>query len=119
MKLPSEFEARTLEWMGEETYRALEAALQTEPPVSITCQSYEVEWGSYRKIEVLWASAEVYLSQRPTFTFDPLFLLVAICTKACYLHVSKLLLLILPGCGDARFMCCSVANLLMCVQFFP
>ena len=35
MKLPSEFEARTLEWMGEETYRALEAALQTEPPVSI------------------------------------------------------------------------------------
>ena len=29
MKLPSEFEARTLEWMGEETYRALEAALQT------------------------------------------------------------------------------------------
>ena len=37
MKLPSEFEARTLEWMGEETYRALEAALQTEPlqPVCI------------------------------------------------------------------------------------
>ena len=36
MKLPSEFEARTLEWMGEETYRALEAALQTEPPVTVS-----------------------------------------------------------------------------------
>ena len=40
MKLPSEVEARTLEWMWEETYRALEAALQTEPPVSIRAVSY-------------------------------------------------------------------------------
>lgn len=72
MKLPSEFEARTLEWMGEETYRALEAALQTEPPVSIRVN--RTKWsGEVAGELVLWASAGVYLSQRPTFTFDPLF----------------------------------------------
>ena len=72
MKLPSEFEARTLEWMGEETYRALEAALQTEPPVSIRVN--RTKWsGEVTGEPVLWASAGVYLSQRPTFTFDPLF----------------------------------------------
>ena len=72
MKLPSEFEARTLEWMGEETYRALEAALQTEPPVSIRVN--RTKWsGEVAGEPVLWASAGIYLSQRPTFTFDPLF----------------------------------------------
>ena len=66
MKLPSEFEARTLEWMGEETYRALEAALQTEPPVSIRVN--RTKWsGEVAGEPVLWASAGVYLSQRPTF----------------------------------------------------
>lgn len=72
MKLPSAFEARTLEWMGEESYRALEAALQTEPPVSIRVNRAK------RNQEVAgepvpWSSMGVYLSQRPTFTFDPLF----------------------------------------------
>ena len=72
MKLPSEFEARTLEWMGEETYRALEAALQAEPPVSIRVNRTKRN----EKVTgepVPWADAGVYLSQRPTFTFDPLF----------------------------------------------
>ena len=46
MKLPSEFEARTLEWMGEETYRALEAALQRseERRVGKECRS---RWSPY------------------------------------------------------------------------
>ena len=53
MKLPSEFEARTLEWMGEETYRALEAALQTEPPVSIRVN--RTKWsGEVAGEPVLW-----------------------------------------------------------------
>lgn len=72
MKLPSEFEARTLEWMGEETYHALEAALQTEPPVSIRinrAKRDEVVAGE----PVPWSSVGLYLTQRPTFTFDPLF----------------------------------------------
>ena len=47
MKLPSEFEARTLEWMGEETYRALEAALQTEPPVSIRVNRTKLQENRY------------------------------------------------------------------------
>ena len=58
--------------MGEETYRALEAALQTEPPVSIRVN--RTKWsGEVAGEPVLWASAGVYLSQRSTFTFDPLF----------------------------------------------
>lgn len=72
MKLPSEFEARILEWMGEETYRALETALQTEAPVSIRAnrdKRNEAVAGE----PVPWASMGVYLPQRPTFTFDPLF----------------------------------------------
>ena len=72
MKLPSEFEARTLGWMGEETYRALETALQTEPPVSIRINRNK--WDKEVPGEpVPWSSTGGYLSQRPTFTFDPLF----------------------------------------------
>ena len=56
MKLPSEFEARTLEWMGEETYRALEAALQTEPPVSIRVN---------RTKSVSYTHLEAYLELTP------------------------------------------------------
>ena len=96
MKLPSEFEARTLEWMGEETYRALEAALQTEPPVSIRVN--RTKWsGEVTGEPVLWASAGVYLSQRPTFTFDPLFMLVAImCKKRLPCLWNRYYALILP-----------------------
>lgn len=80
MKLPSEFEARTLEWMGEETYRALEAALQTEPPVSIRVN--RTKWsGEVAGEPVLWASAGVYLSQRPTLHSIRCFMLVAIMCK--------------------------------------
>lgn len=72
MKVPSEFEARTREWMGEEEYRALETALLSEPPVSIRVnrgKRAEEVVGS----PVPWASMGTYLSRRPTFTFDPLF----------------------------------------------
>ena len=72
MKLPSEFEARSLEWMGEETYRALEAALQTEPPISIRVNRNK--WDEeVTGVCVPWSFTGLYLPKRPTFTFDPLF----------------------------------------------
>ncbi|MDE5677814.1 rRNA cytosine-C5-methyltransferase [Phocaeicola sp.] len=72
MKLPSEFESRTLEWMGEDTYRALESALQAEPPVSIRVN--RAKCGKELSGEpVPWASSGIYLPRRPSFTFDPLF----------------------------------------------
>lgn len=72
MRLPSEFEARTREWMGEETYRALETALQAEPPVSIRVNRSKRDEAVAGE-PVPWSSLGVYLPQRPTFTFDPLF----------------------------------------------
>lgn len=72
MKLPSEFEARSLEWMGEETYHALEAALQTEPPISIRVNRNKRD-EEVTGACVPWSSTGLYLSKRPTFTFDPLF----------------------------------------------
>ena len=98
MKLPSEFEARTLEWMGEETYRALEAALQTEPPVSIRVN--RTKWsGEVTGEPVLWGIRRgFYLSQRPTFTFDRCFMLVAImCKKRLPCLWNRYYALILPG----------------------
>ena len=97
MKLPSEFEARTLEWMGEETYRALEAALQTEPPVSIRVN--RTKWsGEVTGEPVLWASAGVYLSQRPILHSIRCFMLVAImCKKRLPCLWNRYYALILPG----------------------
>ncbi len=80
MKLPSEFEARTLEWMGEETYRALEAALQTEPPVSIRVN--RTKWsGEVAGEPVLWASAGVIYRNGPLLHSIRCFMLVAIMCK--------------------------------------
>ena len=72
MKLPSEFEARTLEWMGEETYRALEAALQTEPPVSIRVN--RTKWSGEVAGEpgTLGICRGLFIATAH-FTFDPLF----------------------------------------------
>lgn len=72
MNLPSEFSERTLDLLGEETYHALETALRAEAPVSIRVNltKQEAEVAGER---VPWSSSGVYLPQRPTFTFDPLF----------------------------------------------
>lgn len=72
MNLPSEFAERTLALMGEETYHALETALQTEAPVSIRVNRAKRD-AEVEGEQVPWSSTGVYLSRRPTFTFDPLF----------------------------------------------
>jgi 16S rRNA C967 or C1407 C5-methylase (RsmB/RsmF family)/NOL1/NOP2/fmu family ribosome biogenesis protein len=72
MILPAEFAERTLRLMGEENYRALEAALGEEPSVSIRVNraKRDVEPEGRR---VPWSTEGIYLQRRPTFTFDPLF----------------------------------------------
>lgn len=72
MNLPSEFAERTRALLGEETYQALEVALQTEAPVSIRVNSAKRDADAEGE-RVPWSSMGVYLSHRPTFTFDPLF----------------------------------------------
>lgn len=72
MNLPSEFAERTRALLGEETYRALEAALRTEAPVSIRVNRAKRDEDAEGE-RVPWSSEGVYLSRRPTFTFDPLF----------------------------------------------
>lgn len=72
MNLPSEFAERTRALLGEETYQALEVALQTEAPVSIRVNRSKRDSDAEGE-RVPWSSMGVYLSRRPTFTFDPLF----------------------------------------------
>lgn len=72
MNLPSAFIERTRSLMGEETFQELEAALEAEAPVSIRVNRAKRD----REVEgerIPWSSQGVYLSRRPSFTFDPLF----------------------------------------------
>jgi 16S rRNA C967 or C1407 C5-methylase (RsmB/RsmF family)/NOL1/NOP2/fmu family ribosome biogenesis protein len=72
MNLPSEFAERTLRLMGEENFRALEAALQEEPSVSVRVNhAKRAEDPAGRRVP--WSAEGIYLQRRPTFTFDPLF----------------------------------------------
>lgn len=84
MNLPAEFVERTRKLMGEEAYNELETALQGDAPVSIRVNRAKCLEGGEGKSNhdtslvadaesVPWSSMGVYLSRRPTFTFDPLF----------------------------------------------
>lgn len=72
MNLPSQFAERTRALMGEENYRLLENALQGDAPVSVRVNrdKHDVPVSGE---QVPWSSSGVYLGERPTFTFDPLF----------------------------------------------
>lgn len=72
MNLPSEFAERTRILMGEENYRLLEKALNEDAPVSIRANRDKYEQSVCGE-QVPWSSSGVYLKERPTFTFDPLF----------------------------------------------
>ena len=72
MNLPQAFIERTRQLLGETQYPLFEEALQTEVPVSIRPNQAKCD-----KVvdgeSIPWASSGVYLKNRPTFTFDPLF----------------------------------------------
>lgn len=72
MNLPQTFIERTRQLLGESSYSLFEEALQTEVPVSIRPNRRKTD----KPVEgepVPWASSGMYLKNRPTFTFDPLF----------------------------------------------
>lgn len=72
MNLPQAFTERTRQLLGEEQYQLFEQALQTEMPVSI--RPNRLKCNKYVEGEpVSWSSSGVYLNNRPTFTFEPLF----------------------------------------------
>ena len=71
--IPTEFIRRTKDLIGEEECKALVNALEANPPVSIRvneAKGFDVPAKSAR---LLWSSNGYYLSERPSFTLDPLF----------------------------------------------
>ena len=72
MNLPQTFIERTRQLFGEDTYPAFQEALANEVPVSIRPNLTKCD----KPVEgepIPWATSGVYLRNRPTFTFDPLF----------------------------------------------
>ena len=71
MTLPSDFILRTRELLGN-NLALLEAALQTEVPVSIRLNTTKADNAlEYEKVS--WCETGYYLPERAPFTFDPLF----------------------------------------------
>lgn len=71
MTLPADFISR-MQALLETDYPAFEAALQETPPVSIRMNPLKYD-KSPEGLPITWSEHGYYLSQRPTFTFDPLF----------------------------------------------
>ncbi len=75
MQLPVDFSENMCRLLGEKEFNALAEALQREPPVSIRKNPWKWrdEFLTTPAEPVPWAEEAVYLSERPSFTFDPLF----------------------------------------------
>ena len=69
--LPEEFILQTRQLMGEERFNCYLEAFEEEAPVSIRVNPRLVNHGDM--IHVPWCPEGFYLSERPQFTFDPLF----------------------------------------------
>ena len=86
-KLPVEFTEYTRQLMGDERFERYLQSFEEEPPVSIrlnpkkmnsqrhtlTLDREDGEWKVKDAEPVPWCRNAYYLSQRPNFTFDPLF----------------------------------------------
>ncbi len=76
MQLPEDFVSYTREMMGEGRFVRFLQALDQEPPVSIRLNPLKLrdeQWTVPQSEPVAWCDNGYYLSQRPTFTLDPLF----------------------------------------------
>lgn len=83
MQLPKEFEETTKALMGEELYNTLLRGLGSEPPVSIRLNPFKPSADLFKGYSdegrgicmkpVPWAKDGYFLSERPSFTLDPLF----------------------------------------------
>ena len=76
MNLPASFTEYTRALLGVEEYEKLVSALQQEPPVSIRLNRLKVHRLTVENalsVQPPWSSEGIYLDERLTFTFDPLF----------------------------------------------
>ena len=72
MNLPQAFIERTRQLLGEGVYPQFEEALATDTPVSIRPNRTKCQLPVEGE-PIPWATSGMYLKNRPTFTFDPLF----------------------------------------------
>lgn len=72
MELPVDFVKQTEKLFGEERYSRFVAALSEKPVVSVRHNPYK-QTCVFEGEPVAWASDACYLSERPSFTADPLF----------------------------------------------
>lgn len=72
MNLPQAFIERTRQLLGEDIYPCFEEALAHEVPVSIRPNRMKCTLPVEGE-PIPWTSSGMYLKNRPTFTFDPLF----------------------------------------------
>ena len=72
MILPQAFIERTRQLLGEDIYPQFEEALAAETPVSIRPNRMKCDLPVEGE-PIPWASSGMYLKNRPTFTFDPMF----------------------------------------------
>ncbi len=72
MNLPEEFSSYILELLGKDGYKSFIRALEDDAPVSIRLNPIK-RFGFEKGQIIPWTSKGYYLSERPTFTFDPLF----------------------------------------------
>ena len=76
MNLPASFTEYTRALLGVEEYEKLVSALQQEPPVSIRLNRLKVhrlKVENALSVQPPWSSEGIYLDERLTFTFVPLF----------------------------------------------
>ena len=72
MNLPQAFTERSRQLLGDEQYLLFQQALQTEVPGSIRPNRLKCNPTDDGE-PIPWASSGIYLKNRPTFTFEPLF----------------------------------------------
>lgn len=72
MNLPSDFIIQTESLIGEEA-SILFQALEHDSPTSIRINKRKINEADKLKDKILWCDNGYYLSERPQFTFDPLF----------------------------------------------
>lgn len=76
MTLPDDFQQYTRQLFGDDIYEEFLHALEQDSPVSIRFNPFKIQRKSCGLAEgqerVPWCEYGVYLSERPSFTFDPL-----------------------------------------------
>lgn len=77
MILPKDFIEQTIHILGEDQFNLFEEGLNAEAPVSIRINEKKASAADLSQLPltgpVKWSRTGYYLSERPSFTFDPLF----------------------------------------------